>query len=1232
MTEAFELPRPEDIRAMGFVIRLREAAPDSDEVKQLIRDYVVTPAVEEELPRILDDMKQVYDRGEEYGRFIHGSFGSGKSHFMTMLSMLLENVAPAWDKFRPYLDTHKEKRAKQDRDAPEHSGWIPGANLLVVRIHMLSVRGRTTGLDRAIYDAFNDALTARAKAPFEFLNVDAIFDEARREAAEYGDIVWKRLETAGIVGGKEDFEGLASGPTKAKERLARAWLEYKGRDAAQAGIDPRWSEGLKAMSKHAKAQGFGGIVLMIDEFLLWLAEKSGQEFVREINNLNVIVDHNTGQRASPIFVFVARQRNLQEFFPDLVDESKIHEHLDHHAKRFEITKLQDVELRHIVRGRVLRSKNPDAVKAAVSSLAERHQKLLPALLAEADIDYLRDVYPFHPALIEMLVDVTSLMQRERSALRLLYELLVLHYPKLPLGEFLPVGSAFAAIFPESGVEASKKTELMQDIHRQYYSRLAAAMDRMVEDESTEFDAERKKALDQLVKTVLLAEVSPRLKGNGLTVERLVQLNSVDVEGETFRGRVRVAETDLLALSQRVPDLQIAGQGKTALVRYVLGRVSLGEILARARSKVDNPAQRFKVYWEALKISLGFAKRRPDGKVDYEKGFEEGSANDGEWELNWRRTRRKGRIKLGNVRELSYDDFDPPDGAFKILVDYPWDEPGHTVDEDRMKAQNVRKKKGLLHTVCWLPRHLSPTELGVVTELAAVRYLLSEAGQKDLLETLGPQDRNTVLEQAGVRERQLVGQLDDLLKEVYVRHGEFLALISDVDSSRPRETLMENLEHIATLLMDRQYPQHPHFASEPKKADLEKLLHWMVEAGEQNVSVAYDDAVAKVLKCLGQPLELVNLGQTKASLRLDSRYIKDVLQKTDADAVAWEPIREHLRDTYGFQPLVIDLFLAFLCQRDHRALQEIDGEQVEVKIGMSPSIRLRLQRGMLVGHAEWHRLRELGHHLFAEPPPAAHRSLQGQDRFAGQLMAHGQAKRTVLQALHERLVHLGIERGDRLDEIAEANKRLVPLVEKTTDSYKVLTDVLNAWPEDPSDPLRPLIQGAEAIRDALGTLNENARQNLSAVTAHNALGAAVQDHLAGLEGRLKAKNAEQPVTKAWALEWNRGAQALIGKLLAQPGPTAPSMTPPGMTPPGVTPASPTLPGATPPAPTQSFAHAAAAPASHRATPNGAVTLCERSVNPKDPDDVSAFLAEVQKALSDCSERWLHLALVKKEGGA
>jgi hypothetical protein len=1191
ITEAFELPRPEDIRAMGFVVKLSEADPNSDEVKQLVTDYVITPAVQKELPRILDDMKQVFDRREEYGRFIHGSFGSGKSHFMTILSLLLECALVAWQKFRPLLDAHRNAKALKGDEATDHEAWLSQAGLLVVRIHMLSVRGRNTGLDRAIYDSFNAALKRRGKTPFEFLNIEAIFDEVRREAREYGDIVWKRLEAEGIVGGREDFEALAAGSIQARERFARTWLKYKGRDPSDAGVDPRWTEGLARMTQHAKSQGFGGIVLLVDEFLLWLAEKSGQEFVAEINNLNVIVDHNTGQRAVPIFAFVARQRNLQEFFPDLVDETKIHEHLDHHAKRFEITKLQDIELRHIVQGRVLRPRDPAAVQAAIDSLSERHQKVLPALLADADIDYLRDVYPFHPALIEMLVDVTSLMQRERSALRLLYELLVVHYPDLPLGEFLPVGSAFSAIFPDAGVEASKKVELMQDIHHQYYSRLALAMKRMAERPGSEFNDERRKALDQLVKTVLLAEVSPRLKQGGLTIERLVQLNAVDVEGETFRGQVRIAETDLLALSQDVPDLQIAGQGKTALVRYVLGRISLSEILGRARSKVDNPAQRFKVFWAALREALGVAG---------ETGFEDGGHNDGDWDLTWRRTKRRGRLKLDNIREMSNADFIPPDGAFTVLVDYPWDDPGHTVDEDRLRAMNVRKKQGLLYTVCWLPRHMTPTELGVLTELAAVRYLSSEAGQEDLLETLGPQDRNKVLEQASIRQKTLESQLDELLREVYVHHGDFYALISDVDSSRPRETLKENLEHIATLLMDRRYPQHPTFLAEPKRPDLETLLSWMISAGEGSVSIPYDESVGKVLKNLGQPLELVNLGQTKASLRLDSRYIKDVLRLADQDSVAWMPIADHLRETYGFQPPVVDLFLCFLCQRDHRALNELDGDPMEVRIGMPQAARIRLQRGKLVSAADWHRLRDLGDQLLGVPRPPAHRSLQSQDNFIKSLHDKGEGRWRILQALHTRLVGLGVEQGERLREVLVADTRLSVLVQSTTDSYKVGTELLAAWPDNAPDPVRAIVQQAESILDALSELNEEAWSHLKAGISHPTVGIEVLDHLSALDRRLAAAQAQQSLTHSWVATWNSKAQSLVGSLIAQRPATEPIAPIPAGT-------------------------ALVLPTASRSV------LLEARLNPLDADAISSFLAQARKALSEQGTKPISVVLVRKEEG-
>ncbi len=717
--------------------------------------------------------------------------------------------------------------------------------------------------------------------------------------------------------------------------------------------------------------------------------------------------------------------------------------------------------------------------------------------------------------------------------------------------------------------------------------------------------------------MLLAEVSPRLKQGGLTVERLVQLNSADVEGETFRGQVGVAFTDLLALSQRVPDLQVAGQGKTALVRYVLGRVSLGEFLGRARSKVDNPAQRFKVFWLGLKLALGLAERRPGDVIDYDKGFEDGGPNDGELDLQWRKTKRRGGLKLGNVREMSNEDFTPPDGAFKVLVDYPWDEPGHTVDEDRMRATNVRKKLGLVYTVCWLPRHMTPPELNVLTELAAVRYLLSAAGQDDLLETLGPQDRLKIIEQAGIREKSLDAQLEELLKEVYVRHGEFVALISDVDNKRPHESLADNLTHITTLMMDRRYPQHPTFLAEAKKQDLETLLKWMTDAGEGSVSVAYDEAVGKVLKSLGQPLELVNLGQTKASLRLDSRYIKDVLQRADQDTVGWTPIADHLRETYGFQPLLVDLFLCFLCQRDHRALGEIDGEPIDVKIGMSQSTRVRLQRGKLVVAADWHRLRDLGNQLFDEPRPPAHRSLQGQDRFMAALRTKGQAKRVVLQALHERLAKLGAS-GERLKELSNANLRLAALALTTSDSHKVLSDLLAAWPDDASDPLRTIVQQVESIRDALGSLNEHARANLRAGGTHPVVGDEVRGHLDKLDRRLGAAQAEQPIANTWIVDWNKEAQALIQRLLEQPQ----ALPLPPATPVVTANAELTGMGGGPTGGTTGTAH--------KATPGvQRVVLLEANLDPHDPDAISAFLGEVRKALGTQGGKAVRLVLVRED---
>jgi len=202
----------------------------------------------------------------------------------------------------------------------------------------------------------------------------------------------------------------------------------------------------------------------------------------------------------------------------------------------------------------------------------------------------------------------------------------------------------------------------------------------------------------------------------------------------------------------------------------------------------------------------------------------------------------------------------------------------------------------------------------------------------------------------------------------------------------------------------------------------------------------------------------------------------------------------------------------------------------------------------------------------------------------------------LQGIHARLVSLGVENGDRLKEVSSANARLGAFAQTNTDSYKVLTDLLAAWPDDASDAIRLIVHQAESIRDALGELNEHARTNLKAGIQHVAIGTEVKGHLSALDGRLAAAQAEQPLTKDWVAAWNKKAQDLIKRLIEQQQP--PTSQPP--------------PVPTPPAPSR-------------------VVLLKVRVKPGDADAISAFLAQARKAIADQGTKSFNVVLTR-EGDA
>ena len=163
----------------------------------------------------------------------------------------------------------------------------------------------------------------------------------------------------------------------------------------------------------------------------------------------------------------------------------------------------------------------------------REDILSTLLTSTADRAMFRAVYPFSPALVQTLVAVSSALQRERTALKIMFQLLVEQRDTLKLGDLVAVGDLFDVI--EEGDEPF--TDAMR-IHfdrakKLYYQKLLPMLEsehgvRLEEVRKLAFDDPRRRAFradDRLIKTLNLSALAPEVESlKALTPLRLAALN------------------------------------------------------------------------------------------------------------------------------------------------------------------------------------------------------------------------------------------------------------------------------------------------------------------------------------------------------------------------------------------------------------------------------------------------------------------------------------------------------------------------------------------------------------------------------------------------------------------------------------------------------------------------------------------------------------------------------------
>ncbi|HOB94381.1 MAG TPA: phage resistance protein [Aquabacterium sp.] len=876
---------PESVHQGDFVLKLADGVAHAE---RTLRDYVVTPQLAAAFDNALGFIRQAVQSNQSKASYLHASFGAGKSHFMAVLNLLLAGNAQA-------------RATPELADVVARHGWTEGRRFLLVPYHMIGA----TSMESAVLGQYADFVRQRhpdAPVPGFYL-AGELFKNAQALRAQLGDAAFfaglgdAGAAADGVVGGAagedggwgdldagwtaERFDAALLAPPASDERtnlvsalITRyfpAFRSIAGHGEAFVPLD----EGLAIMSRHAQALGYDAVILFLDELVLWLASHAADvAFVsREGIKLVKLVEATHADRPIPLVSFVARQRDLRELVGENLAgamQLTFSDSLKFWEARFHSIRLEDRNLPAIAEKRILRPRDEAArqtLQAAFDGVLRAPGNVIETLLTQdADRSLFRMVYPFSPALVQTLVAVSAALQRERTALKLMQQLLVDRRDDLELGQLIPVGDLWDAI-AEGDEPFSEGMRLhFENAKRLWRQRLLPMLERehgvtweaVTLGRADAGPATRLRNDARLLKTLLLAALVPEVESlKALTAPRLVALNHGTVRSPIPGRENQVVLGKCRAWAAEVGEIKVGDDPQPVISIQVTG-VDIEPIL-RAAEAHDNTGNRRRKIRELLFEQLGL----PDTGELFTR-----------YEMLWRGTRREVDLVYENVRDMSDERLRGRAGAMSIVLDFPFDEPHRTPRVDI--AILDRYKGGPAPTLVWLPNFLSAKAQADLGRLVVLDHLLQGDRFDSHATHLSSTDRVLAKSLARNQHDQLRIRLRTQLDVAYgvapePRDAVDVTLAADeqlraLDSTlSPRPPVAPDFRGAFDALMAQmlahQFPAHPEFGTEVKPAELRRI--WPdIEAAAQAPGHRHlvDDAQARRrLLAVVNPLRLGTMG-------------------------------------------------------------------------------------------------------------------------------------------------------------------------------------------------------------------------------------------------------------------------------------------------------------------------------------------------------------------------------------
>lgn len=872
---------PERVQKGDFVLKLTEGVNRAEDT---LRDYVVTPELKDCFDNALAFIHSSLQSNTSKATYLHGSFGSGKSHFMAVLHLILQGNLEA--RRIPELTPVITK----------HNAWIDGKKFLLVPYHMIGARDMESGILGGYVD-FVRRIHSNASIPGVYL-AEGLFRDAQALRDRMGDDAffaalsegtssssgWGEL-AAGWDAERFDNAVIAEPGSEERSQLISALIgKFFGSYDTQAGGQGEaflsLDKGLSVISKHAQSLGYDALILFLDELILWLASRATDlKFVhQEGQKLAKLVEAQTPDRPVPIISFVARQRDLSELIGESVpgaDRLNFGDALKHWEGRFHRITLEDRNLPAIAEKRVLKCKNTaarDELNSAFEQTKMRESVMNTLLTSEGDREMFRKVYPFSPALVQTLIAVSSVLQRERTALKVMMQLLVDQRDMLKVGDIVPVGDLFDVIAHGDEAFSPEMAIHFDNAKRLYHQKLLPLLEKQHAVRREELDKlppqDSKRIAfqnhDRLAKTLLLSALVPEVESlRALNAERLAALNhgsiKTPIPGREGQEVLRLCKS----WAVNVGEIRI-GEEVNPTVSIQLSGVDTESIIKQAERE-DNRGNRIRLLRQMI-----FDQLEIEGEDEFEKYRN----------FPWRNTKRSCVVLFNNIRELPDSSLENTDERWKIVIDFPFDEPGHGPRDDLSKLQSfMESHPDGAKTLCWVPAFFSTEAQKDLGILVILEHILTGERFSQYSNHLSPQDRQaakSLLEnQRSMLRQRVQNHLDaaygleslapDSLDTTHNLdlHERFVSLYSGFDLKPPvAANLAGAMLNLLEQVLELEFPAAPLFEAEVSKiGNLEKVYQVVSAAAQsQDGRVPVDRSVRLLMRQIANPLRLGEMGQ------------------------------------------------------------------------------------------------------------------------------------------------------------------------------------------------------------------------------------------------------------------------------------------------------------------------------------------------------------------------------------